>query len=129
MRSAVGVDPLHQLDQLGVGRFGGDGSIGGTTRRSDRTAMWQMCEEKRFAGRLKLLEYRDSARGGLSDHPRRRDAGGIAFTLERETGDLPPISPSIRILLGRQAAATQVFNFAVTHAGEERDQDVAADLQ
>ena len=111
MSSAVGVDPLHQLDQLGVGRFGGDGSIGGTACRPDRTTVWQVRKEKRFAGRLKLLEYRDSARGGLSDHPRRRDAGGIAFTLERETGDLPPISPSIRILLGRQAPATQVFDY------------------
>ena len=73
--------------------------------------MWQMCEEQRFAGRLKLLEYRDRSCGGLADYPGRRGAGGIAFTLERETGDLPPIGPSLGILLGRQAPATQVFDY------------------
>jgi hypothetical protein len=123
---AVGGDPGDEVDELFVGALGGLHLVG-----PGRVAggVGKVGEQQRLIGGLQLLDHLDGAGGGVSDDPGGGGAGGVVLALEGTAGQLPPVGPAIGVALGGQAAAVEVFDLAVAHAGQERDHRVAGDMQ
>jgi hypothetical protein len=72
----------------------------------------QLGEQQFCSGGLEFLERVDGAGDRLADHPGgSRPGRRVAFALERQAGDLPPVGPSVSVAADLQAAPAQVLDY------------------